>query len=116
MKKEEQAKIDNARVRNMLDNLPKIRCQMAGYYDDLRKIEHDVYAFNKRFAAAIRAIYEVEQFYPGEEKAVEEKPKNNIILFPKRHTEPEQKTPSPAIPLSTGGGADCPGHLLAPDQ
>jgi hypothetical protein len=41
--KEEQAKIDNARVRNMLETLPKIRHQMAGYYDDLRKIEHEVY-------------------------------------------------------------------------
>jgi hypothetical protein len=96
--KEEQAKIDNARVRNMLETLPKIRHQMAGYYDDLRKIEHEVYAFNTKFNEAIRAIYEIEQFYPGEEKTVEEKPESNIIPFPDHYTRQEEsKTPEPRL-------------------
>jgi hypothetical protein len=88
MPKIERAKINASRVQNMLDNLPKIRYQLAGYHDDLRKIEHDVYEFNKKFSDAIRAICAVEQFYPGEDSAVEEKPKSNIIPFPKCHTGP----------------------------
>jgi hypothetical protein len=89
MKKEDRAKIDEARVRNMLEKLPEIRRQMAGYHDDLRRIEHDVYEFNQKFATTIRAIDAVESFYPGEEKAVEEKPESNIIpfLYPERYVE-----------------------------
>ncbi|MDR3160648.1 MAG: hypothetical protein LBU28_03435 [Spirochaetaceae bacterium] len=96
MLKIEQAKIDASRVRNMLEKLPEIRSQLAGYYDDLRKIECEVYAFNKKFNAAIRTIYEVEHFCPGEDKTIEKKPKNNIIIFPKCHTEQ-----SPAAPPGT---------------
>jgi hypothetical protein len=81
IKKEERSKINAARVRNMLEKLPNIRCQLAGYYNDLRKIEHEVYEFNQKFSAAIRDISDVECFYPHEEKAVDEKPKSNIIPF-----------------------------------
>jgi hypothetical protein len=87
--KEEQAKIDNARVRNMLETLPKIRHELAGYHDDLRKIEHEVYVFNEKFRAAIRAIDEVERFYPGEKETLAENPKSNIILFPEHYTRQE---------------------------
>jgi hypothetical protein len=88
MPKIERAKIDASRVRNMLEKLPEIRSQLVSCYDDLRKIEHDVYEFNKKFSIVIGAIYAVEQFYPGEDKTIEKKPKSNIILFPKCHTEP----------------------------
>jgi hypothetical protein len=94
--REEQAKINDARVRNMLDNLPKIRCQLAGYHDDLRKIEHDVYEFNKKFSGAIRAIHAVEMFYPGEEKAADEKLKSNIIPFPARNPRTGEAVSVPA--------------------
>jgi predicted nucleic acid-binding Zn-ribbon protein len=98
-KKEERAKIDDSRVRNMLDKLPNIRSQLASYHDDLRRIEHEVYEFNQKFSAAIRDIYDVEHFYPQEEKAVEEKPKSNIIPFsyPERYAGPGYKR------SSTGG-------------
>jgi hypothetical protein len=69
------------RVRNMVEKLPEIRSQLAGYYDDLRRIEHEVYAFNEKFSNTIRAIAAVERFYPGEEKPIE-KPKRRIIPFP----------------------------------
>jgi hypothetical protein len=97
MKKEDMAKIDDARVRNMLKKLPEIRSQMAGYYDDLRKIEHDVYEFNQKFSLAIQAIYAVERFYPGEENNIEVKQKSKIIPFsyPERYEGPDYKRPIP---------------------
>jgi hypothetical protein len=45
-----------------------------------------VYVFNEKFRAAIRAIDEVERFYPGEKETLEENPKSNIILFPEHYT------------------------------
>ncbi|MDR2739388.1 MAG: hypothetical protein LBB68_06120 [Treponema sp.] len=93
MKKEERAKINDARVRNMLEKLPDIRIRLAGFHDNLRKIEHEVYEFNQKFSAAIREIYDVECFYPQEGKDVEEEPKSNIIPFsyPERYAGPGYK-------------------------
>jgi hypothetical protein len=96
MKKEDRAKINDARVRNMLEKLPEIRRQLAGYYDDLRKIEHEVYEFNQKFALAIRSIDAVERFYPGEEKAIEEKPERKIIPFPARNAIERKQEPPKA--------------------